>query len=270
MLPIVRCQHHLLNLSVSGKIYRNGPQRTIYNDSTVKIVKSVPMQTKSSADLPAEVRKQMEEALLKNSEKVIGTTVLQVNPLDNNVHAQLREQFGEAFLESPEGKGLLKQLASASSASTNREELAHLLGKPVPDIALTHLSGKPVKLETFRGKFILLNMFSINSDTCGPKLQRLEKLLETSDAVRLQAVAISPGDSAKAIEAFKEKYQLSMPVWIGKDDQIWTLLNRDASKSQTELITLFLNRELVVKETFIDVDPETLSQKVRQFVESKK
>ena len=27
MLPIVRCEHHLLNLSVSGKLYRNGPQR---------------------------------------------------------------------------------------------------------------------------------------------------------------------------------------------------------------------------------------------------
>ena len=31
MIPIVRCQHHLLNLSVSGKLYRNGPQRNIYD-----------------------------------------------------------------------------------------------------------------------------------------------------------------------------------------------------------------------------------------------
>ena len=30
MLPIVRCEHHLLNLSVGGKLYRNGPQREIY------------------------------------------------------------------------------------------------------------------------------------------------------------------------------------------------------------------------------------------------
>ena len=38
MLPIVRCQHHLLNLSVSGKIYRPGPQRKIYNNSSVKSI----------------------------------------------------------------------------------------------------------------------------------------------------------------------------------------------------------------------------------------
>ena len=29
MTPIVRCEHHRLNLSVAGKLYRNGPQRTI-------------------------------------------------------------------------------------------------------------------------------------------------------------------------------------------------------------------------------------------------
>ena len=33
MTPIVRCEHHRLNLSVAGKLYRNGPQRTIYNSN---------------------------------------------------------------------------------------------------------------------------------------------------------------------------------------------------------------------------------------------
>ena len=271
MLPIVRCQHHLLNLSVSGKLYRNGPQRNIYN-KTAKIVKMVSIQTQPSADLPAEVRKQMEDQLLKGDNKV-KSTLFQINPSDD-LHAKLKEQFGEAFLESPEGKALLKQLP-ASPASIDQEKLAFLLHKPMPDIALTDLSGKPVKLETFRGKFILLNIFSINADTYGPKLKQLEKLLENYDAVQLQAVNISRDDSVKAIEAFKEKYQLSVPVWIDKNDQmqtflnIQTLLNRDASESQTALITLLLNRELVVKDVFIDFDPQTLSQKVKKLLASK-
>ena len=29
MTPIVRCEHHRLNLSVAGKLYRNGPERAI-------------------------------------------------------------------------------------------------------------------------------------------------------------------------------------------------------------------------------------------------
>ena len=139
----------------------------------------------------------------------------------------------------------------------------------MPDIALTTRSGKPVKLETRKGKFTLLNIFSINSTPCGPRLQHLEKLIETYDATQLQAVGISTDDSAKAIAAFQEKYQLSMPIWIGKADQIQAPLNIDTSKLQTELITILVNREMVVKDVFIDFDPENLSQRIKEFVASK-
>ncbi|RKU21752.1 hypothetical protein C6503_04770, partial [Candidatus Poribacteria bacterium] len=33
MLPIVRCERHLLNLSAGGKLYRSGPQRGIYTSN---------------------------------------------------------------------------------------------------------------------------------------------------------------------------------------------------------------------------------------------
>ena len=324
MLPIVRCQHHLLNLSVSGKIYRNGPQRKIYNNSTVKA--TAVLRNFSSdlpEDIPAEVRKQVEAQLLKGGNNVkVKATAIEVNvssdlPKDmpaeagNQVKAQLlkggnsddlqtklkeqfgeafmespegkamlkqlsddlqtklKEQFGEAFMESPEGKALLQQLMPTPTASIDSEELALLLGKPMPDIALTNLSGEPVKLETLRGKFVLVNLFSTDSTTCGPKLKQMERLLSNYDATQLQAVGISTDDPAKSIEAFKEKHQLSMPLWMNKNDQIRTYLNiqalldKDASEPQTELITLLLNRELIIKDVFIDVDPETLSTKIK-------
>ena len=130
-------------------------------------------------------------------------------------------------------------------------------------------------METLRGKFALVNLFSTDSTTCGPKLKQIEKLLENYDTAQLQAVGISTGGSVKATEAFKEKHQLSMPIWMDKNDQmqtflnIQTLLNRDVSEPQTELITLLLDRELVVKDVFIDIDPQTLSQKVKKLFASK-
>ena len=81
----------------------------------------------------------------------------------------LKAQFGEAHLESPEGKALLKQLASAQPKSSDLEILACINGKPVPDIALTNLSGKPMKLEEFRSKFVLMNFSSFDSDTSWKK-----------------------------------------------------------------------------------------------------
>ena len=270
MIPIARCQHHLLNLSVSGKLYRNGPQRNIYNE-TAKVLFSI--QTQPSAALPEEARKQIEEQLLKGRDNVnVKRNIFRINPSDD-LQAKLKEQFGEAFLESPEGKALLKQFTPTPTASIDREALALLLGKPMPDIALTNLSGKPVKLEALRGKFVLVNLFSTDATTCGPKLKQLEKLLANYDATQLQAVGISTNDSAKAIEAFTKKHQLSMPVWMDKNDQIQTflniqwLLNKDASEPQTELITLLLNRELVIKDVLIDADPQTLSTKIKNLIE---
>ena len=271
MIPMVRCQHHLLNLSVSGKLYRNGPQRNIYNE-TVKPLKRIIIQTQPSADLPPQVRKQIEDQLLKGNNNVnVRRNAFRIHPSDD-LQGKLKEHLGEAFLESPEGKALLKQLAPASSASIDQEELALLLEKPMPDIALTNLSGQPVKLETLRGKFVLVNLFSADSITCGPKLKQIEKLLENYDATQVRAVGISTSGSVKAIEAFKKKHQLSMSVWMDKNDQMQTflkiqmLLDREASEPQTELITLLLNPELVVKDVFIDVDPESLSMKIKNLI----
>ncbi|MCY3552843.1 MAG: TlpA disulfide reductase family protein [Candidatus Poribacteria bacterium] len=271
MIPIVRCQHHLLNLSISGKLYRNGPQRNIYNET--KVVTRISIQPNLPADLPEEVRKQMAEQLLKGGNNNVKRNIfqIQIKPSDD-VQTKLKEQLGEAFLESPEGKAILQQLTPTPTVSIDQEELALLLGKPMPDIALTNLSEKPVKLETLRGKFVLVNLFSTDVPTCGPKLKQMERLLANYDATQLQAVGISTDDSATAIEAFKAKHQLSMPIWVDKNNQIRTflniqsLLNREASEPQTELITLLLNRELVIKDVLIDVDPETLSTKIKNLI----
>ena len=233
MLPIVRCEHHLLNLSVSGKLYRNGPQRKIYKGK----MKVVMAQFNASGD----------------------------------VYTQLKAQLGEEYLKSPEGKELLKKLHLSLPPSTPSipKPQTSLLGNPMPDIALTDLSGKPIQLEEFHGKFILLNIFSTNSDTCGPKLQHMEKLFKNYDVCQLQVVGISTDDSTKEIETFKEKYQLSMPIWIGKNTQIQVSVNSDPSKPQAKFVTILLNPELTVEDMFIDINPEVLSQKVNQLIESK-
>ncbi len=113
-----------------------------------------------------------------------------------------------------------------------------------------------------------MNLFFLDSDTNGEKLQRLEKLLKNYDASQLRTVGISNSDSTKAIEPFKKKNRLSMPIWHAKNDQIQDHFNIDMSESQTELITILLNRELIVKDVFIDFNPENLSEKVNRLIES--
>ena len=233
MLPFVRCEHHLLNLSVGGKLYRNGPQRAIY----------------------------------KGKMKV---QVARVNA-SGDLYTQLKAQLGEEFLKSTEGKELLEKIHTSlpSPTASIQNVQTSLIGKPMPNMGWTDLAGKPVELEMFQSKFILLNIFPITSDTCGPKLQRLEKLLKNYDASQLQVVGVSTDNSAKAIETFKEKYGLSMPIWMGKNMQIQVFADNGTAKSQSKPMTFLLNRELIVKDMIIDFDPDILSQKVKQLVESK-
>ena len=233
MLPFVRCEHHLLNLSVGGKLYRNGPQREIYKDKMKVAVARI--------------------------------------DASGNLYTQLKAQLGEEYLKSPEGKDLLKQLQGSlpSSTASIQQQQMSLIGKPMPNMRWTDLSGKPVELETFQSEFILLNIFPITSDTCGPKLQRLEKLLKNYDVSQLQVVGVSTDDSAEAIETFKEKYRLSMPIWMGQNIQIQISADNGTTKSQAQLTTFLLDRELIIKDMVIDFDPDILSQKVKQFVESK-
>ena len=117
MTPIVRCEHHRLNLSVAGKLYRNGPERTIYNSN----------KTEFSAlsdflrDLRAEhgenflktqtVRKEIKAAtetlVLKHLPKMLNR--MEVSILEQ-AKPQLEAQFGKGILDTQMGMGILQQV----------------------------------------------------------------------------------------------------------------------------------------------------------------
>ena len=117
MTPIVRCEHHRLNLSVAGKLYRNGPQRTIYNSN----------KTEFSAlfDFLRDLRAQHGENLLKTQtireeiKEATETLVLKhlprvLNRMDVSIleqtKPQLEAQFGKGILETQMGMNILQQV----------------------------------------------------------------------------------------------------------------------------------------------------------------
>jgi len=117
MTPIIRCEHHRLNLSVSGKLYRNGPERTIYNSN----------QTVFSAlsdllrDLRAEhgenflktqtVRKEIKTAtetlVLKHLPKMLNR--MEISVLEQ-AKPEIEAQLGKGILETQMGMDILQQV----------------------------------------------------------------------------------------------------------------------------------------------------------------
>ena len=100
MIPIVRCEHHRLNLSLSGKLYRNGPQRDIYNSNK--------MGVSALADVVRDLHKQHGDAFLKTQEgrerlkQAIEELVFKkfvpklLSALENEIHCNLKHNLEEA------------------------------------------------------------------------------------------------------------------------------------------------------------------------------
>lgn len=113
MIPIVRCEHHRLNLSLSGKLYRNGPQRDIYDSNKIGF--------SALADVVRDLRKQHGAAFLKSQkgrERLKQATeeiVLEkfvpkmLNALEKEITSQIEAQLGKGILETPMGMNILKE-----------------------------------------------------------------------------------------------------------------------------------------------------------------
>lgn len=113
MTPIVRCEHHLLNLSVGGKLYRNGPQRGIYTSNKTGF--------SMLNDFMQDLRAQHGEAFLKTQEGrqelkqateefVLKKFVPKVlSAFEEEIYTQLETQLGKSILNTAMGMGILKQ-----------------------------------------------------------------------------------------------------------------------------------------------------------------
>ena len=114
MTPIVRCEHHLLNLSISGMLYRNGPQRDLYSSNKTELT--------LLRDIVRDMRAQHGEEFLKTqagrvqlkqaTEELIHNKLVPkiLSTLEEDVASQLEEQLGKSVLNTPMGMDIFKQV----------------------------------------------------------------------------------------------------------------------------------------------------------------
>ncbi len=147
MTPIVRCEHHRLNLSLSGKLYRNGPQRDIYNSNK--------MGFSALGDVVHDLHKQHGAAFLKTQEgreklkqateelffEQFVPTLL--NALADEVYTELEAQLGKGILETPMGMDILKQ-AIPNIENQIREQLRAQLEAQLGTEFFTTKEGKEI------------------------------------------------------------------------------------------------------------------------------
>ena len=114
MTPIVRCEHHLLNLSVGGKLYRNGPQRDIYTSNKTgfsmldDFMKGLRVQHGEAFLKTQDSRQKLKQATEKLIIKQLVPAML--NAFEKEISTQLEAQLGKNILKTEMGMDMLKQI----------------------------------------------------------------------------------------------------------------------------------------------------------------
>jgi len=106
-------------------------------------------------------------------------------------------------------------LSMAMAAAGETGEPAGRLNSIAPDFTRIDMSGRPLRLDQFRGRVVLLNFWAT---WCGPCIEEIPVFSHWQrrygDA-RLQVIGVSMDDEEAAVKRFLAKHDVPYPVLMG-------------------------------------------------------
>jgi len=89
-----------------------------------------------------------------------------------------------------------------------------------PPLALQTLEGKPVRLEDYRGKVVLVNFWATWCGPCLEEMPAIGKLREAFAGQAFEVLAVNFGEGETRIHRFLEKTPLAFPVLLDRDSAV--------------------------------------------------
>ncbi len=218
VIPLARCRHHTnqpfdcLNLSFSFKVYPSSgtweytPEEMYETiDQTIAALETGIQQLpdnesffpvyKSLARLYIEVGREKDVEDLVNRFK----SVMRPDSLEDNFrlgsileianqHKELLKVFEKLEERYPDNYHVLNEIARiheklgnselAAEYSKKADPMAELVGKVIPDFSATDLDGKPISLQQYRGKVVLLDFWAVWCPPCIVEMPNVKKVYE--------------------------------------------------------------------------------------------
>ncbi|MDD9973402.1 MAG: redoxin domain-containing protein [Candidatus Poribacteria bacterium] len=95
-----------------------------------------------------------------------------------------------------------------------------LLGKPVPDFSATDLDGKPISLQQYRGKVVLLDFWAVWNSFCIGDILNVKRIYDTYKDQGFEVIGVSlDTDGTKLRNFLKENDIRWQQIYSGKERQ---------------------------------------------------
>ncbi len=104
--------------------------------------------------------------------------------------------------------------SSPSSRPRGAPAAVHALA---PNFSLQDLDGKPLNLETYRGKVVLLDFWATWCTPCRDEIPRFVEFQDKYHEQGMQVIGISMDDDAKPVRAFYKEFKMNYPVALGNE-----------------------------------------------------
>ena len=132
--------------------------------------------------------------------------------------------------------------------------------QPAPEVVLKNLSGRGVRLDSYKGKVVLLNFWATWCPPCRAEMPDLVKWQRQFQNKGLQVVGITyPPTRVRDVRQFTRRIKVNYPILLGSKD---TKVLFDSS--DTMPVTIILDRNGMVKDRIEGIIlPEEFAQKVK-------
>ena len=115
---------------------------------------------------------------------------------------------------------ILLALAVAFAAGAGAQELKRWAGGGTPALALEDMEGRPHRLESYRGKVVLVNFWATWCEPCREEMPSIERLRRSMDGRPFAVLAVNLGEPVSRIRAFLEKMPVGFPVLLDRDTAV--------------------------------------------------
>lgn len=105
------------------------------------------------------------------------------------------------------------------------EKQAVAVGTTAPDFVLTDLKGREHRLSDYRGKGVFLNFWGTWCKPCGREMPYMNELYPLYQKQGVEILAVNVGEPKLSVEKFAERFGLTFPIVIDRQDQVLNAYN---------------------------------------------